>query len=87
MSIKGPAPIRGMNYHITAIAESKVAGITAGLKEGHSKGGQFGILNRRFEGMLGVVAMLVVFMAGNAEIKVIASCARNKVLYGQVCKL
>ena len=72
-----------ITYLITSITDSVVTNVTAWSEQSLSDEVKLRILNSRLECMLGVVTMLHANMAGDAEIKVWAAGAGDKVLLGE----
>jgi hypothetical protein len=70
-------------YLITPITDSVVTNVTAWSEQSLSDEVKLRILNSRLECMLGVVTMLHANMASDAEIKVGAAGAGDKVLLGE----
>jgi hypothetical protein len=72
-----------VNVLITSITDSIVANVTTRSEQSLGDEIKLGLLNSRFECMLGVVAMLHANVARDAEIKVGARSAGDEVLLGK----
>ena len=68
---------------VTSITDSVVASVTTRSKQSLSDRLENGIFNRWSKAVPGVVAMLVVNVAGNAEIIIVTSSASNEAPFGK----